>query len=422
MVKQEDDLMLVYLIMGGEVYGSGGSEKYVRELAAYMDKHNYRVKILCRMGKIYTSVNAAPTYTDSQNVSIVSFEKNSQLYSLMQHLPNPLSVFLGTVKILKDIKQERSCRKILHIHDTSSSLLIALLVNTFYRLPLVVQIHGFPFKEQYIKLTRTKSRMSDFVWFLTKVWHNITISFIDASNAPVLVNNTEVKSFYESCGISSDKIKVVSSAIDLQRHENELLSTASAGACLGLTMSKKELVIGYVGGLRPEKNLELLIKAFGGFLNGNPQAQAKLILIGDGPMRSLLEEATKKSDIGSHVFFLGLIPDAHRFFNAIDILVLPSLSEGSPLSIIEAMVAGKAIIASDIPAIRELVEHEKEALLFNSHSVEDLKAAILALCRDPDLRAKLGANAKKKAKLYDVDKVYGQISKVYDELVGCKAR
>lgn len=154
-------------------------------------------------------------------------------------------------------------------------------------MPFIVQIHGFGFREQYIKLTKAKSPLSNFVWTLTKIWYKVSISFIRASSVPVLVNNGEVKSFYESCGISSGKIKVVPSAVDLQKHKERLLSATDAETCLGIMGLKNGITIGYVGGLRPEKNVETLIKAFRDFLKDNPEAETRLVIIGDGIMKEL---------------------------------------------------------------------------------------------------------------------------------------
>lgn len=414
--------MLIYLIMGGEVYQSGGWAKYIRGLNNYLIGRNHRVKILSRMGKIHTNINENSTL-HFQNVPTLHFAKDFSLYFLMQHFPNPLSVIFGTIRLAKDVKSAEDDRqKILHAHDVCSSLLIALLMRKFFKLPFIVQIHGFPLREQQIKLAKTKSPLSNFIWFLTKVWHNAAVNFIRASSAPVLVNNSEVKSFYESCGIPSSKLKVISSAIDLQKNDEGLLSTADAETCLGIKRLRKWVTIGYVGGLKPEKNVSTLIKAFRDALENNPEARVRLTIIGDGPMRGLLEETVKRYNLSSYVFFLGFIPDAYRFLNIIDLFVLPSLSEGSPFSLIEAMAAGKAIIASDMPSIREIVRHNEEAILVDPSDVEALTQAILLLYNNPNLRAKLGRKAREKAKLYDVSKVYGQILNVYEQLVRYKAK
>jgi glycosyltransferase involved in cell wall biosynthesis len=103
-----------------------------------------------------------------------------------------------------------------------------------------------------------------------------------------------------------------------------------------------------------------------------------------------------------------------------DVFVFLSESEGSPIAILEAMAAGKAIIASKIPAIREIVRNGKEAILVDPHSMVDLKRAMLLLFNDSDLRDELARKVRERAELYDIDRVYGQMVKLYQELVVAK--
>jgi len=410
--------MLIYLITGGEVYDAGGLSRYIRELANYLSSTDFRVKTISRMGRI-TSINSEIlTAIKIDNVNRHKSSKHvfSSLYLMLSHLPNPLTTTLGILMLARDINNERSSKKIIHIHDASSSLLIAFIVSKIFKIPFLVQIHGFPIKEQKIKLFRKNSLLNNFIWFLTKAWHVIAIKLMK-SCAMLLANNEEVKSFYESCGFPSEKLEVVSSAVNLNVFERYFLSENEAKKCLGLSSLKNIITIGFVGGLRPEKNVEILVKAFGELMKDSPELKAKLIIIGDGPMRPILEKYVKEYGIDDCVFFLGYIPDAYRFLNAIDIFVLSSLSEGSPLSLIEAMTAGKAIIASDIPAIREIVEDGKEALLFDPYSPEQLKDAILKLYHNPELRRELGENAKKKAKQYDINVVFPKIIEVYQQVL-----
>jgi len=409
--------MLVYLVMGGEVNGPGGWAKYIRELARYLVSCNYRVKILCRMGKMYTNVDEISTISQSGSAAFSNPKTGFSLYCLMQHLPNPLSVFLGMIKITKDIEYERGCQKILHIHDLTSSLLIAFLVRKIFNIPFIVQIHGFPLKEQYIKLSMAKSPLSSFLWLLTKMWHKIAVKLLQSNGVPILVNNNEVKSFYESFGIQPNRLRVVASGLNVEKSVKELLSKVEAKACLGMTGLEECVVIGYIGGLRPEKNIGILVEAFGNILKSSYKIRAKLIIIGDGPVRNSLEKLVDEYGLNDHVIFTGFVPNAYRLLNAIDIYVLPSLSEGSPLSLIEAMTAGKAIIASNIPAIREIVEDGKEALLFDPQSPEQLKNVILKLYHNPELRRELGENARKKAKQYDINVVFPKIIEVYRQVL-----
>ena len=130
--------LLIYLIMGGILHRSGGWGKYIRELATYLIRYGFRVKILSRLGMLYdeNALGFSPSQSNNVNDPI-------SIYELIQNLPNPATVFVGIFRIIKDFKKERDFLKILHVHDLSSSLLIAFLINTFFRLPLVIQVHGF---------------------------------------------------------------------------------------------------------------------------------------------------------------------------------------------------------------------------------------------------------------------------------------
>jgi glycosyltransferase involved in cell wall biosynthesis len=413
--------MLIYLITGGEVYDAGGVSRYIRELANYLSGNGFQIKIISRIGRItsISSKNLIAFKVDNVNRHKSSKHTSSSLNFMLSHLPNPLTTILGTLVLIRDIINECSSKKIIHIHDATSSLLIALIASKIFNIPFLVQIHGFPIKEQKIKLSRENSLLNNFIWFLTKVWHTIAIKLM-RSCAILLVNNKEVKFFYESCGFSSEKLEVVSSAVNLNEFEKCLLSKNEAKKCLGLSNLKETVTIGFIGGLRPEKNVEILVKAFGELIKEKPELKAKLIIIGDGPTRPILEKYVEEYNIDNYTLFLGYIPNAHRFLNIIDIFVLPSLSEGSPIVLIEAMACGKAINASNISAIREMVEDRREALLFDPHNPEQLKSLMLKLYNNPELRVKLGENAKKKAKQYDDNVVFSKIVEIYQKVLRIK--
>jgi glycosyltransferase involved in cell wall biosynthesis len=405
-------------MLGGELYDLGGWAKYVRELAYFLIIHGCRVKIVCRMGKIfpYRIKMDVPGSVKLRQTKVMSKPKRVSLPYWALHLPNPLTVALGIIRIIREMRYDGAAPKVVHAHDVSSSFFIAFLLWKLLKVPYVVQIHGFPLREWKIKLMGASPVLGNFIWFLTKILHIIAIGLIKNSSTLLLVNNSEVKSFYERCGISSNKIEVVPSAINLYEHEKYLMSREEARKSLGLSESEV-VTIGYIGGLKPGKNVETLVRAFEEFMKSCPNAKARLIIIGDGPMKVVLEEYVRKRGIGNSIYFLGFIPNAYRFLNAIDIFVLPSLSEGSPIALIEAMACGKAIIASNIPAIREMVEDGKEAFLFDPHNSEQLEEAILKLYHNSELRRELGENAKKKAKQYDINAVFPKIVKIYQEIL-----
>ena len=178
-----------------------------------------------------------------------------------------------------------------------------------------------------------------------------------------------------------------------------------------LGIDEKTKVIGFVGRFSPEKNLLTLLMSFKKVVLDNPSV--KLVLVGTGPDECELKEYVIKNAINDKVIFSGVRYDIDKFLSGFDIFVLPSYTEGLSTALLEAMASGRAIICSDIPANRELVMHNQEAILVNPHCPEEFTRAIHLLSTDDALRSRLGANAKTKAGQYDESIVFPRIVRYY---------
>jgi len=417
-IKGKNKCIEVYHILSEEFDLTYGRSKYIAELANYLITQGFNVIILHRMGKVIANLDIFSEVYRLGSETTSSFKLKGKTCELIGHLPNPFTVFISFFKLLKYVRRKTECQKIIHVHDISSSFIIGLAVGKLYGIPVILHIHGFPVKEQFINITHTKSRFTRVVWFLTKMLHHVAVKILSKSASPiayVIVNNNEVQSFYEKYGVDYKKIRVIPSAISLEDFENKLLPRDFVVKILGTT-SPEEFVIGYVGRLAPEKNLVTLLQAFNRFINSNPEARVKLVLVGDGPLKSLLINLISRYGLRRHVILAGRIPNAFRLLKGIDVFVLPSFSEGSPVSLLEAMAAERAIIASNIPAIREIVEDGEEALLFNPHNHQQLENLIFTLYNNPKLREKLGENARRKAKQYDVNVIFPKIIQIYKKV------
>jgi glycosyltransferase involved in cell wall biosynthesis len=399
--------MIIYLIIGGEISGTGGLEKYVLGLANYLPKCSIDFKVIYRMGKTYENLRFEP-----QKFGEIRHTNLTSIFNKLNHLPNFLTIFLSILTIINDLNLQKSQNKIIHVHDISSSFFAGLFISKIFKIPLIVQIHGFPLKEQYIKVTKDRHWFSGFLWFLTKTSHHIALRLLILFSPIVLVNNQEVKYFYQRYGVRSEKIEIASGAIDLKKYQSEFLSKEEAKSCLKIS-DLHEFTIGFIGGLRSEKNIPVLIEAFSKLSVENPGLKASLIIIGDGPMRFSLENLVDKLHLKNRVVFTGFILNAYRVINAIDIFVLPSLSEGSPLCLIEAMASGRCIVASDIPAISEIVTNRQNAILFNPKKPEQLSSILLELSRHSSLRVELGRNAIKVSSQYDNNITFAKIIHLY---------
>jgi len=150
------------------------------------------------------------------------------------------------------------------------------------------------------------------------------------------------------------------------------------------------LVIGVVCVLRPEKRLDTLLQAFAATRPDLPGA--KLAIIGDGPCLPDLKQQAQASGIHADCVFVPATPHVTEWLQAIDIFVLPSLSEALSNSLMEAMACGCSVVASRVGGNPELVADGETGFLFEALDAQGL-AQILRRLRDPQLRGKLALSA-----------------------------
>lgn len=176
-----------------------------------------------------------------------------------------------------------------------------------------------------------------------------------------------------------------------------------------------EGVILSVGRLSPEKGHGDLITAYRQWLAVSPpQRRFTLLLVGDGPDRQRLEK--EAADLGDRVRFLGHQAEVWPLYFIADIFVLPSHSEGSPLVLLEAMAAQRAIIATAVGGTPETVENDVSAILVSPRNIEQLTAAMSRLSADPERRARLGRSAFAALEKFSPEAYRDRILTVYREV------
>jgi glycosyltransferase involved in cell wall biosynthesis len=159
-----------------------------------------------------------------------------------------------------------------------------------------------------------------------------------------------------------------------------------------LRVRNNDLLILTMARLAPDKGLEYLIEAAPVLLRSERQFQ--IVIAGDGPVRAQLEELTRKLGVADWVTFLGFREDVSDLLAASDLVVLPSLREGLSISLLEAMAAGKPIIATSIGSHREVVSQSEIALVVPPADASALCNAILLLAQNPLQMVRLGENAR----------------------------
>jgi glycosyltransferase involved in cell wall biosynthesis len=193
-------------------------------------------------------------------------------------------------------------------------------------------------------------------------------------------------------GVPKEKIVCIPQRVDLAKF-NPNINGRYARNLVGL--NDNDPVIAFVGTLIPVKGVPYLIQAFSQVLRVFPNA--KLLIVGDGPLRKKLTIVTEKLRISQSVIFSGQLDHSEipKLIAASSMLVLPSLSEGIPRVLLEAMACGKPVLASNVGGIRELVIQGKNGLLVECGDVNGLAKNMTMLLQDTELAGKMGKNGRK---------------------------
>lgn len=172
-----------------------------------------------------------------------------------------------------------------------------------------------------------------------------------------------------------------------------------------------ELLFGFVGGLRPEKNLQLLLRAFAGA--GIPNA--KLAIVGDGDERFLLEQLAREEGIAERVLFAGRVSDPAVCLGALDVFVLTSCTEQTSNALLEAMACGLPAVSTNVGDSRELLGDAGPPVIVPSGDLHALTGALTALARSPELRARLGtANRQRCLQQYSLERMVREYEALYE--------
>lgn len=176
-----------------------------------------------------------------------------------------------------------------------------------------------------------------------------------------------------------------------------------------------DVLAAYVGRLHYEKGTDLLPAALG--LLAARGAHVRCVIAGDGPLRPQMEDYVRRGPGGSFCRLLGYTGDVRGVLSAADVFLMPSRWEGWPLAMAEAMSAGLAIVAADVPGVRDLVAHGESALLFPRGDAAAFADDVQSVAGDSSLRARLSAAARKRAQeSCGIERFLVAHEKLYDEL------
>jgi glycosyltransferase involved in cell wall biosynthesis len=224
---------------------------------------------------------------------------------------------------------------------------------------------------------------------------------------PVAVADVVARSLTTTYGLRS--VTTIPNGIPVARYSDPLVTGSVWRAREGI--SDSELVVACIGRFAEQKNQSLLVDAFSRL--GHSKRTCKLLFVGEGDQMAAIRQSIARLGIQDRVRMLGRRYDIPELLAACDLVVQPSLWEGNPLTVMEAMAAGRAVIATSVGGIPDLVDHGVTGWLVPPNDVSQLESALTRLIDDDELRAELGSNAAATARArFDV----AVMTKAYEDL------
>ena len=211
------------------------------------------------------------------------------------------------------------------------------------------------------------------------------------------------------------KVKIVYNGVDTKKFSPGL---AEDDVRKKFQINSKDIVIGAVGRLSPEKGLEYLISAIRDVVNVYPRTKVLVVGNGDDRYRLSLQAKVKDLELSSHIIFAGFYEDMPQILRCMDIFSLPSLSEGFNRSLLEAMACGLPVVATSVGGNIEIVQNGVNGLLVPPGNPEALASAVTELLKDKEKARKMGLEGQRLVEEnFSMEKNVEKIERLYLQIL-----
>lgn len=347
--------------------GFFGAESVVLELSKELNSQN--IENIIGVFENFQNPHAEiAQYAKENNLKATVFECNGKV----------------DLKTLYDIKRfiKKNEIDIIHTHGYKSNI-YGILIAKILKKPIISTCHNW---------------ISDDL--KTKTYYRIDKFMLPKFNEIIAVSD-EIENELLRNKVQKNKITLIFNGINISKFSNNNRDVKSE-----FNISNGTKIIGTIARFTPEKGLFNFLQAAKEISNSFPDVI--FMFVGDGPLREDLAKKTVELGIREKVIFTGIRNDMPEVYNTIDIFVLPSLKEGLPMVLLEAMAAKKPVIATKVGAIPKVIEDKKEGILTSPDSVEELKDAITYLLKNKEFSEKLSKNA------------YDKVSREFSSKIMCE--
>ena len=319
----------------------------------------------------------------------------------LQRELNPCDDIRSLVKIIGIVRRERP--DIIHTHLAKAGTIGRIAGLFCPGVKTVHTFHGHVFSG-YFSPARTRLYLRLERWLAR---HTDRIVVLSESQREELVGRYRIG--------RASQYAVIPLGFDLERFDHS--QTLRGELRRELAIPPTSPIVSTVGRLVPIKDHDLFLSAARRVLDERPDAV--FLVVGDGPLRGELEETARGRGFGDRIFFLGWRSDLERVYADSNLVALTSLNEGTPVSLIEASAAGRAVVATDVGGVGDVVRHGVSGLLARTRDPREIAALMLDLLGDRARAEIMGEAGKKFVRgRYAKQRLLNDITRLYTELSG----
>jgi glycosyltransferase involved in cell wall biosynthesis len=289
---------------------------------------------------------------------------------------------------------ERQQTDILHLHGYGATT-FGRMAGWMRGVPTIVHEHA---------------NLTDTPWF-QKIADRM---LAPATDIAIAVSKSTAEFVINARQLPPERVKVVYLGVPLEEFSRPRPLEEIDAARHELGAARDEFLVGSVTRLHDSKGNSYLVDAAQQVLAARPKT--RFVVFGEGPLRPELEAQARALGIGDRFVFNGFARDVARVVSAFDISVFPSLWEGTPLTVFEALAMGKPIVATDADGLLDVLTPDHDAVIVPKRNAHALATGMLRLIDSPEDRARLSVHARTTGRQYDIAAFVRKMERLYDLL------
>jgi glycosyltransferase involved in cell wall biosynthesis len=370
----------------------GGPALHVSYLTRGLDRRGYSTTLVA--GELARGEDSMSFVADELGIEVIDVPE-------LRREISPISDPAAIRRLVREIRRVRP--HILHTHTAKAGAVgrTAALLAGDARPPVIVHTYHGHVLRGYFDPVRTR-------------FFRETERALARHTTRLIAVGPEVRDDLVALGVApAEQFVVIRLGIDL---EHRVSSNGRAEFRRLFGIPEERFVVGWVGRMTTIKRVPDVLLSFRALLDRG--VDAALCLVGDGPDRTAVEREAAELGIARHILSVGYQEDVAPYYSFFDVLVLPSANEGTPVVAIEALAAGRPVVATRVGGLPDVVSEGEDGFLVEVGDVEGVASALERLARDPALRARMGAAGPPRViPRYRVERLVDDVDRLYRELL-----